>query len=152
MWLMGRDTVWAVTSVLAPLHGTLLAEVSEPESEPEPEPAEPEPEPEPPLVLLPPEPALPPVDELPVDEPPDVEPVDPEEPVEPPPFVPVGAGACVPTVEEVGVAAPSSCTPSLSLQAVSESAASATVAAAKRRVRGRAVNADMAVVPFGGGK
>lgn len=148
---MGLDTVWAVTLVLAPLHGILLAEVSE--SEPELEPAEPEPEPEPPLVLPPLEPALPPVDELPVDEPPDVEPVDPEdplEPVDPAPFAPVGAD--VATVEEVGVAAPSSCTPSLSLQAVSESAASATVAAAKRRVRGRAVNADMAVVPFGGGK
>lgn len=85
---MGRVTVWAVTLVLAPLHGTLLAEVPEPVPEPEPEPVpepepepaaepepelDPEPEPDPPLVLLPP-----------VEEPPDVE------PVEPPVFVAAG--------------------------------------------------------------
>jgi hypothetical protein len=133
MWLMGRETVCAVVLVLAPLHGTVLAEVSDPEPELVPELVL-EPDPEPPLVLLPPEPVV-----LP-----DVDPVD---PVDPPVFVAAGVGVGVPTVEEVGVAAPSSCTPSLSLQAVSESAASATVAAAKRRVRGRAVNADM-VDPF----
>jgi hypothetical protein len=114
--------------------------VPDPEFVPEPEP-EPEFVPEPPLALPPP-----------VEEPPDVDPVEPLEPLDPlvcpapPVFAPdVPAGA---TVDESEFAAPSSCTPSLSLQAVSESAASATVAAAKRRVRGRAVNADM-VVPFG---
>lgn len=151
MWLMGRDTDWAVTFVLAPLHGTLLAEVLEPEFAPEFAP-------DPPLVLpapvlppldlppfepvAPPDPLSPPVEELPDVELPDVEP-----PVWPAP--PVFSGACVDVGAVVPVwAAPSSCTPSLSLQAVRERAARATVAAAKRRVRGRAVNADM-VIPFG---
>jgi hypothetical protein len=140
MWLMGRLTGWAVTLVLAPLQVTLVVELFEPEPEPDVEP-------EPPLVLLPLDPVPPPlVEEPPVEEPPVEELPDVLPPLWP---VPVPDGAEVVTGEEFGETAPASCTPSLSLQAVSESAASATVAAAKRRVRGRAVNADMVVIPFG---